>query len=127
MQVPPVASGVCRADGDGCSLVQPSGQQTPSIAFSDANKTSITAASSLRTEQLSSALDTMPRPSRFLVVLWLLPLRRLAAEVGFVAPESFHLRSVLVELGVWNTLSVNFTEPTPMMSPSPIDLRPSTR
>ena len=40
---------------DVSSWVQPSGQQMPSIAFRDANKTSIAAATTLRTQGLSSA------------------------------------------------------------------------
>jgi hypothetical protein len=65
MQVPSDDSEWCCGDADCCSwVVQPSGQQMPSIAFNDANKTSITAASSLRTEVIILVAngDTDSRP-----------------------------------------------------------------
>ena len=47
-QAPSDDSWLC-CEVDASSWVQPSGQQMPSIAFRDANKTSIMAATSLRT------------------------------------------------------------------------------
>ena len=48
-QAPSDDAGSWCCEVDAGSSVQPSGQQTPSIAFSDANKTSVMAATSFRT------------------------------------------------------------------------------